>query len=131
MHTIGAFAVIFDDELRVLLCHRTDCDMWNLPGGRVELGESPWQAVVREVHEETGLEVEVRRLLGVYAVPARSDLVLTFACARQGGALQLNPEADDLQWFRRDALPANTLPRHVERIADAFSGCVSTRLKVQ
>ncbi|HZP12654.1 MAG TPA: NUDIX domain-containing protein [Nevskiaceae bacterium] len=131
MHTIGAFAVIFDDELRVLLCHRTDCDMWNLPGGRVEIGESPWQAVVREVQEETGLDVEVRRLLGVYAVPARGDLVLTFACVRQGGTLQLNPEADDLQWFRRDALPANTLPRHVERIADAFAGCVSTRLKVQ
>jgi 8-oxo-dGTP pyrophosphatase MutT (NUDIX family) len=69
MHTIGAFALIFDDTNRVLLCHRTDRDMWNLPGGRVESHESPWAAVAREVEEEVGLRVRVKRLLGVYSVP--------------------------------------------------------------
>lgn len=48
MHTIGAFAVVLDKASRVLLCHRTDRDMWNLPGGRVEADESPWVAVLRE-----------------------------------------------------------------------------------
>ncbi len=54
---------------RVLFCHRRDCDFWNLPGGGVESGEAPWQAVVREVREEVGLEVEVVRLAGLYAGP--------------------------------------------------------------
>src|SRR5438132_1020880 len=43
---IGAFAVILDEQQRVLLCHRRDYDLWNLPGGRVESGESPWDAVL-------------------------------------------------------------------------------------
>ena len=57
---MGAFAVIFDAEANVLLCHRTDRDAWNLPGGKVEAGEAPWEAAVREVHEEIGLHVRVR-----------------------------------------------------------------------
>ena len=40
----GAFAIIYDDERRVLLCHRRDVDAWNLPGGRVEDNEAPWDA---------------------------------------------------------------------------------------
>ncbi len=49
MFTLGAFAVIFDQNDRVLLCHRTDCDLWNLPGGKLEENELPTDAVVREV----------------------------------------------------------------------------------
>lgn len=52
---IGVFATITDSEGRVLLVHRTDCDWWCQPGGGLEHGESPWQGVVREVREETGL----------------------------------------------------------------------------
>jgi 8-oxo-dGTP pyrophosphatase MutT (NUDIX family) len=55
MFTIGAFAIIFDEGGRVLLCHRRDLDVWNLPGGGVESREMPDEAVVREVKEETGL----------------------------------------------------------------------------
>ena len=120
MHTIGAFAVIFDAQPRVLLSHRTDRDMWNLPGGRVEPDESPWQAVVREVEEETGLQVKVERLLGVYSVPSKQDLVFNFLCSLTGGAPQPTLEADQHEWFGRLALPRNTLPRHLERIQDAY-----------
>ena len=63
VQAMGAFAVIFDAEANVLLCHRTDRDAWNLPGGKVEAGEAPWEAAVREVHEEIGLRVRVRRVL--------------------------------------------------------------------
>jgi ADP-ribose pyrophosphatase YjhB (NUDIX family) len=121
MHTLGAFAIIFDEEAQVLLCHRTDKDLWNLPGGRVELGESPWDTVIREVHEEVGLQVRVERLLGVYAVPERGDLVFNFLCVQTGGALTCSAEADGIGWFKQDSLPANTVRRHVERIVDAYS----------
>lgn len=59
MFAIGVSAVIFDARGRVLLCHRRDMDVWNLPGGVVESGELPTEAVVREAKEETGLEVSV------------------------------------------------------------------------
>ncbi len=57
LFTLGAFAIIFDNHQRVLLSHRRDMDAWNLPGGGVESGETPVEAVIREVTEETGLEV--------------------------------------------------------------------------
>lgn len=119
MFTIGVFTVIFDLQDRVLLCHRPDLDVWNLPGGGMEPGELPTETAVRETHEETGLRVEIERLVGVYSKPKKNDLVFVFTAQISAGMLTLNPEADQLQYFSLDALPANTIPKHVERIQDA------------
>jgi 8-oxo-dGTP diphosphatase len=97
----------------------------------VEATESPWNAVVREVSEEVGLLVRVDRLLGVYAVPARADLVFNFLCVPVGGAIRLSDEADDIQWFSRADIPSNTSPRQRERIGDAFADHDGVFLKVQ
>ncbi len=121
MHTLGAFAVIFDREGQVLLCHRTDQYLWNLPGGRVETGESPWQAVVREVIEEVGLQIQVERVLGIYSVPERGDLVFTFLCVPVGGVILTSEEADEVRWFTRNTIPSNTSRRQLERIEDAYA----------
>ena len=64
-------AVIFDRRGRLLLQQRSDGGQWGLPGGSVEIGESVSDAVRREVREETGLHVSVRRLIGVYSAPER------------------------------------------------------------
>jgi 8-oxo-dGTP pyrophosphatase MutT (NUDIX family) len=66
----GAAACIRDERGRILLQRRHDNQLWGLPGGGQNLGESAAQAVVREVHEETGLQVEPLRLIGVYSDPA-------------------------------------------------------------
>ncbi|MCC3431930.1 MAG: NUDIX domain-containing protein [Microcoleus sp. PH2017_04_SCI_O_A] len=128
MHTIGAFAII-DSGGKVLLCHRTDRDAWNLPGGRVEAAETPWAAVVREVEEEVGLLVKVIGAIlcegfanGIYAIPVRSDLVFTFRCEVVGGSLHTTEEAE---------LPINTFSSHVERIHDAYAGRSAVLLKTQ
>src|SRR5438874_11508176 len=63
-------AVIFDRRRRLLLQQRSDGGQWGLPGGSVEIGESLAEAARREVLEETGLVVVVRRLIGVYSEPA-------------------------------------------------------------
>src|SRR6266516_3299153 len=63
---IAASALIFDGE-RVLLAHRRDIDWWNLPGGGMEVGETVEEALYREVYEETGLQVEIEQLVGVYS----------------------------------------------------------------
>jgi hypothetical protein len=77
------------------------------------------------------LLVRVDRLLGVYAIPARADLVFNFLCVPVGGAIRLSDEADDIQWFSRADIPSNTLPRQRERIRDAFADHDGVFIKVQ
>jgi 8-oxo-dGTP diphosphatase len=120
--SVGAYTVIFDGERRVLLCHRRDFDAWNLPGGGVEPGESPWDAAIRETREEVCVDVEIVRLTGVYWKPQRQDLVFNFEGRMVGGTPATSDEADEVGWFSIDALPANTAPLQVERIRDALAG---------
>jgi len=119
---MGAFAVIFDEGGRVLLAHRRDHDLWNLPGGGVAPGETPWGAVIREAREETGLTAAVARLAIVDHRPERDEVVLTFTCTAQDGAFVPNDEADRMGYFSPDALPANLPPSHRERVADVVEG---------
>ena len=71
---VGAYAVLVDDRERILLARWNEgpTPAWTVPGGGVEEGETPEQAAVREVREETGYEIELIRLLGkdVFTVPA-------------------------------------------------------------
>lgn len=129
----GVSAVIVDARGRVLLQRRTDNGRWGLPGGAVEYGESVLQALQREVHEETGLTVTVRRLIGVYSQPDLGQVVtypdgnvihfvsLCFECAPEPGVLALSDETSGLGWFDPHALPAEILPQHRVRVADALA----------
>lgn len=102
---------------------RTSPRAWELPGGSVEPGELPAQAVVREVEEETGLEVRVSRLLGWYRRtgfrPHRSPV---FVCQHVAGVARPNWESIRVSWFRLDQLPAGLFPWYRPIIADAASG---------
>jgi ADP-ribose pyrophosphatase YjhB (NUDIX family) len=120
LFTLGAFAIIFDEEGRVLLCHRRDMDAWNLPGGGVEALEMPDECVMREVFEETGLEVQVERMVGVYGKQERNEIVFAFLCRVTGGALRETDESDDSRYFDPTSLPANLLNKHKDRILDAL-----------
>jgi 8-oxo-dGTP pyrophosphatase MutT (NUDIX family) len=123
-------AVIFDRRGRLLLQQRSDGGQWGLPGGSVEVGESLVQAVRREVVEETGLDVRVKRLIGVYSDP-RLQIVrypsgmvwhyinVCFECAVRGGALRTSDETLDLCYVSPRRLPRTLLPNHRVRIRDA------------
>lgn len=117
---IGVFATILDDQGWILLGHRRDGDFWGQPGGRLEAGEPPWLGVVREVKEETGLEVEVERLVGVYSWPALDEIIFSFVCRVTGGALATSDETRAVRYFSLDQLPPNTFAEHVMRIHDAL-----------
>lgn len=121
LFTLGAFAVILDDHGHVLLSHRQDLDVWNLPGGRVEQGELPQEAVIREVKEETGLDVAIERLTGIYGKADKDELVFTFRCRITDGHVIVTEEADQSRFFPIQALPETTLRFHRERIEDALS----------
>lgn len=120
LYSIGAFALLFDPCDRILLCHRRDMDVWNLPGGGVERGEPPTEAAIRETREETGLDVTVERLVGVYGKTDKAELVFAFVCRAIGGHLTTTDEADECRYFDVACLPQNTLPKHAERIRDAL-----------
>ncbi|MBI3959574.1 MAG: NUDIX hydrolase N-terminal domain-containing protein [Chloroflexi bacterium] len=108
---VGADAAIFDDTGRILLMQRTDDRRWCLPCGWLEPNESPQEAVVREVWEETGLHVQPAELVGVFT--RRPDpawglftmVAVCFLCAVTGGELTLSHEGLDLRYWSLDEVP--------------------------
>lgn len=127
----GVFATVRDEAGRVLLCHRTDCDFWNQPGGGLESGEAPWEGLVREVREECGLEVEVVRLAGAYSWARKKDeIIFSFVCRTVGGTLGTSDEADGVAFFDPEALPDNTFPEHANRIRDTLRTSPTTLLVI-
>jgi 8-oxo-dGTP diphosphatase len=97
-------AIVTDDTGRLLLVrrgHEPETGRWSLPGGRVNPGESDRQAVVREVHEETGLWVEPGRLVGAVERPAPDGAVFDiydYAASASGGRLAAGDDAADARW---------------------------------
>ena len=118
-------AVIRDGEDRVLVHSRSDDGRWSLPGGAVEPGEAPEAAIIREVREETGLDVLPERILGVFGgsgfrhtYPNGDEaeyLVVVFECHPTGGKLDAaDGEALELKFCHPEAMPPLTLPFPVE-----------------
>jgi 8-oxo-dGTP diphosphatase len=108
------------DDHRVLLIRRGQAPLlgeWSLPGGVLECGETLRDAVAREAREETGLLVEVGKMLGVYERVIHDDggrvryhyVLLDFLCRMTGGELKAGSDAADVRWFARDELPALNL----------------------
>ncbi len=80
LFTAGAFVTVFDDNRRVLCVRRNYAPFnWTTPGGRIESGESPVAAAVRETLEETGYQVKITGLIGVYAATYKDDFVFSFS----------------------------------------------------
>jgi len=124
MPTVGVFAAIFDDQERIL-CVKLNYGprSWTTPGGRVEAGESPVAALIREIHEESGYHAQVACLVGVYAAPFKDDIVLMMtATIIDSDRWEPNSEIAQIGFFACDALPEPMNPRVQRRIVDAFAG---------
>ena len=76
--------------------------------------------MVREVKEETGLDVEITKLAGVYNKPEKNEICFSFGCKMINGTITLNDEADRIEYFQICDIPNNTSPKQVERIKDFF-----------
>lgn len=100
-------AIILNDEGEVLLIKRKNepfKDMWALPGGFVEYGEKVEEATIREVKEETGLEVEILKLFNVYSDPRRDPrghtISIVYFCKIMGGKLKGGDDAKEAKFFK-------------------------------
>jgi ADP-ribose pyrophosphatase YjhB (NUDIX family) len=101
-------AVVTDTDDQVLLIHRTDNDRWALPGGGIEIGENASDALIREVSEETGIDVEVTGIVGIYSDPrhviayddgeVRQQFSLCFTARPTGGTLTNSSESREVRW---------------------------------
>ncbi|OLB77089.1 MAG: NUDIX hydrolase [Actinobacteria bacterium 13_2_20CM_2_71_6] len=129
----AASAVVTDEQGRIVLHRRTDNRLWALPGGTMELGESLADTVIREVREETGLDVEPRYVIGVYSDPqhvfayddgeVRQEYSVCVACRLTGGSLAVSDESTEFATFAREQI--ENLPMHERirvRILDFLAG---------
>jgi ADP-ribose pyrophosphatase YjhB (NUDIX family) len=104
----GANVYATDVDGRILVVRPTYANKWMLPGGRVERGETPHQAAIRETREETGLEVVLDRLALVDARRAR-DTSFIFAGHVIGGELEPQlGEISEVGWLDRDEIAATS-----------------------
>ena len=112
-------------ENQILLTQRHDFETWILPSGGVKDGESVAQAAIRETKEETGLDVELTGLVGVYSrfgVMPDNHAVL-FTARVIGGSIQpQSRETIDVRFFPFDAIPEDLSIGHKKRIEDAIQG---------
>src|SRR6266498_5819716 len=137
---LGCSAAIFDENGRVLLARRTDNSQWCLPGGRMESGESAAEACEREVFEETGLNIRVKRLVGVYSHPDQLVVypdghkafivAIHFEAEVLDGELGLSNETTDFGYFTLDEMEDfEMLGRHRERIIDSLKNQMEAVIK--
>lgn len=123
---VGVATAVFDERGRQLLVRRRDNGLWAMAGGWADIGDSPAAMAAREVREETGLEVRVERLLGLYDSRRRSFshahhiYHLVFLARWSSGEPIVTPETLDVRWFRPGEPLPPCSPGHEEAISDAF-----------
>jgi ADP-ribose pyrophosphatase YjhB (NUDIX family) len=123
-------AVVLDEEEKVLLVREREDGLWTLPGGWVDVGESPSESVEREVKEESGYAVRAVKLLALWDRDKHPHppmpfhvYKLYFRCELSGGSpLAASTETDSVGFFSKDALPelslGRVLPRQIEKLID-------------
>ncbi len=127
---VAGDAAIIDDEGKMLLIRRADNGKWAMPGGALEVGETPAEGVAREAFEETGIHCRAVSLVGIFdsrfcGTPSPRHLYhLQFLCEPLDHEPSAAPshavEVLEAVWFREDGLPADIDPGHITRIPQAF-----------
>ncbi|RDI51928.1 NUDIX domain-containing protein [Nocardia mexicana] len=110
----GGSALVVDDRGSILMQRRSDSGNWALPGGVMDIGETLEQCVIRETKEETGLDIEITGLLGIYTDPGhviayadgevRQEFNITFRARAIGGRLAVSSESTEVRFIAPEEL---------------------------
>lgn len=124
MPKVGAFAIVFDSEHRILCVrHGYGGFDWTVPGGRVEEYETPLHAVQRELFEETCFESKTIEYKNTYVIAKKDDVILSYLI--QIGPQKKwtpNEEITAIGFFHQNELPSPMTSQTMRKIADAYSG---------
>ncbi|MTD56872.1 NUDIX hydrolase [Amycolatopsis pithecellobii] len=111
---VAVSAFTLNERGELLMIRRTDNDLYALPGGNLELGETLSEAVIREVQEETGITIEVVELIGAYSNPkhviayddgeVRQEFSLCFRAQPTSGDLRTSSESKEVHWVPREKI---------------------------
>jgi ADP-ribose pyrophosphatase YjhB (NUDIX family) len=127
-HSVSVAAVVFDDSReQVLLIRRRDTGDWQLPGGVLELDEQIEEGLRREVREETGAEIEIGPLTGVYKNMKRGVVALVFRCELQSKPMPTSREASAIEWHALNDALAQMSETFAIRVVDALACTASVR----
>jgi ADP-ribose pyrophosphatase YjhB (NUDIX family) len=125
---------VVNDRGELLLIRRTDNENWAMPGGAMDIGETIAEAGIREAREETGIECEITRLVGVYTNPrhvmlytsngeVRQECSLVFAARPVGGELATSSESREVRWVPPDEIDRYGMhPSMRQRVAHVLEG---------
>ncbi|WP_233515912.1 NUDIX hydrolase [Nocardiopsis sp. L17-MgMaSL7] len=120
LHSVSVAGAVIREDGRMLVIKRRDNGNWELPGGVLELDETPQEGVVREVLEETGIHVEVEQLTGVYKNMTRGIVALVFRCKQLTGESHPTTEASAVSWLTTDEIKAHMVEVYAVRLLDAL-----------
>lgn len=129
----AASTVVVDAKGRILLHRRRDNDMWALPGGKMELGESVGDCARRETLEETGLEIELTGVVGIYSDPkhvfsyddgeVRQEFSICFLARAKSGDITVSDESHQVAFFEPSEVGALPMVDSIRlRITDYING---------
>jgi len=126
--SLSAKVVVRDEKGRCLLLKRSmsskgNPGKWDLPGGKVDVGENLEQGLLREVAEETGLSISLQRVLGAAESesPTKRVAYLIFEGSVDSGQVHLSDEHDDFTWVERQSLATMDLADQFRKFAQAYS----------
>lgn len=126
-HSVSVAGVVINADGRVLVIQRRDNGQWEAPGGILELDETLEEGVQREVKEETGIQVAVEGLTGVYKNMNRGIVALVYRCTVAAGNPRTSSETTSVRWVDRDQIDVLMSPAFATRVHDAFNGTAASR----
>lgn len=120
LHSVSVAGVVVRDDGRILAIRRADNGAWEPPGGVLELQEQPEEGVLREVFEETGVQIAVETLTGVYKNMTAGVVALVFRCRPVGGVERTSDETTAVEWLTPGEVEKWMSEAYAVRVLDAL-----------